>query len=46
MIEVLSGWMVQLQDYVDQPPTTSQGWQDYRDFVRSIIAAVFLAVGR
>ena len=46
MIEVLSGWMLQLQDYVDQPPTTSQGWQDYRDFVRSILDAVFLAVGR
>jgi Zn-dependent M28 family amino/carboxypeptidase len=46
MIEVLAGWMDQLQGYVDHPPTTSQGWQDYRDFVRSIIDAVFLAIGR
>jgi hypothetical protein len=38
---ILELWIANLKDYVAKPPTTPAGWQEYQDYVKAIIEAVY-----
>lgn len=45
IISLLDGWISRLQHYIDNPPTTENGWKAYEDFVKSIITTVYSVIG-
>jgi hypothetical protein len=43
MLALLDDWMARLRGYIDSPPVTREEWDEYDDFIRTVVRTVYLA---